>query len=704
MNLRFVDTLENKVYTCKDIECKFKSKDGDTFTLSFKTDISILKGDLYIDYAPSFVVMFDDDSVWTKYPIKVPDISFVSKKGATGAAGTAMTTINGGRMAIGVAITFAGPAAANYLDNLMNTLYILKMLEGPMVSYPEAILDYSMDTTLIPISMDNPFEKWVKQGMECTPSEQLYRRGLDCNIFLNQGINLIQIVLILTACVAIGYLAKLVLRKLVAKFMTQEHELVKATVSTEKKEMKTSQNYMERKRLMIAAKKSRLIRIILTVGSLFGVQFFFIKLEGSQLEMVLTSMVNLKNSSRYSADAVGSLVGIAILLYYFVMGLLCFIQSIWVWERILRLRERRGNRNYKGQIGEHIALHQSPFPLLNFNFDELKVPDHYWQLLNPVVINLRNFGLCTVVTFIIGKPWQQVTLAMLVESLTLLFECLANAKANRSEFWSLVLMRAFTLLYLAFKNMSTKISMSDDTRQYKIGVAMAIFLVLIMAIGICFALYTIGLMIVNLVKSIIKKIKTYKELKKLTKEEQESQHLNASAQSTIALNIGGHSISPDSKEVQNSEKVSVKISNMGRNLKQKKRKLNEISQNSKEIGTPTESKKNLNLSNKAELISDSTSPRGIIKFSSKNNAIPSSLKETEKIFSPLQMEKLDAQSQSPTQQRTLKPKKKTIQEPKKSDLPQPVPNNLEPPVSEAKEAEQRKPALRFNAHIMGRYQ
>lgn len=152
-----------------------------------------MKGDLYIKKSSSLTVKFDDQSDWTKWPIKVPDVSFMARGGATAAAGGAAAALNNARLPVSVIISFASPAAASFLDDLINTLFLLKMLEGPKVAYPDAILDSIEAIDLIPIDLGNPFSAWTSGRRDvCEPSTQLARHEVSCNLLANAGAGLLQ--------------------------------------------------------------------------------------------------------------------------------------------------------------------------------------------------------------------------------------------------------------------------------------------------------------------------------------------------------------------------------------------------------------------------------------------------------------------------------------------------------------------------------
>ena len=71
-------------------------------------------------------------------------------------------------------------------------------------------------------------------------------------------------------------------------------------------------------------KKSKIAKLVKTIGTMLGVQFFIIKMEGNQIELSLLSLVGLKYVTGYSADVVGALIGIIFLIYYTVIALMAF--------------------------------------------------------------------------------------------------------------------------------------------------------------------------------------------------------------------------------------------------------------------------------------------------------------------------------------------------------------------------------------------
>ena len=556
---RILDILENKEYTCREIACQLKEVQENSIILAFNSPVGIIKGELLIDSSPDFKVQFEDQSIWAKYPIKVPDVSFLAKGGATSTAGSALTSLNSARMPLSIFLAFAAPAAASYLDNLMNTLYLLKMMEGPSLTYPDAILEASLDLNLLPIPLDNPFYSWASGGPTCAPSQQFAKSKVECNFLSNEGVNLLVVaglfVFTLAATVVANYLLKCLIRKVLAE---SKHLQTIALEDLEKeKELKAnpinegSSKTKEKPQIKLFADvnqpregkdlKSRAAFLVKKIGTVLGLQFFIIKLEGNQVEMTLVGFVAMKYSSGYEADVISAVLAVLFLVYYTSLAYFGFRNSRWIWNELDKLRlQGEHSKPLVGKINDHVDLTKTPFRLLTYHFEDMLVPSRSWQLLLPLANYCRTTALCMVVAFVIDLPPLQITLALLVEAALMLLEFKADLACNRAEYRADITLRGFTILYLIMKGASTALTLSETARQKRLGVAMALVLAFLILAGIIFALYTIGFFLVKAVRAIVTKIRSYKKLKKL---------MNGS-EIVIKSNKVFHKISPIRDEVE----------------------------------------------------------------------------------------------------------------------------------------------------------
>jgi hypothetical protein len=508
--ITFVDTNLNKNYTCDSIKCKLLQVDNDGFTLQFDSPEPIVKGDLYINKAATFDVKFDDGIPWLQYPIKVPDVSFLGKQVAAQAASQTLSSMNSARLPISIAISFAAPAAASFLDILINTIFVLKLIEGPLVVYPDSILSADMDVSMLPINLDNPLQKWIDGKPECVPSAQFARYDYSCNLLDNEAMDTAQLVGLLLFTIVMTWVSNSILRLIMNRILKKGDVSLDDLKNSKKNKGKLSKAQIE--------KRSKLAKAVGKVGTVLGLQFFFSKIEGNQIQLFLLSVLALRNWSSYSADIASTLLAMVYVGFYAGLAFTYFLASLWIWEEIERKRSsKRGRKSLNGSLSQGIRLENSPYSVLNYTFEELKVPDHYWQLLLPVTSFLRTAVFSLVLTGVLGKAWQQATLVLMVEVLSMVFDIMTSVKMRASERYAEIAMRTFTIIFLVFKLISTSENISDSTRQTIAGIPMAGCLVGLMVVGLVFAVWTIGVMLVDGVKMIIAKIKALKEINKIVK-------------------------------------------------------------------------------------------------------------------------------------------------------------------------------------------
>ena len=187
------------------------------------------------------------------------------------------------------------------------------------------------------------------------------------------------------------------------------------------------------KKIEEVTKKSKIARLVRTIGSVLGMQSFLIKMEGNQIELSLLSLVGLKYVTGYSADVVGAMVGLVILIYYAVVAVMTMRCSIAIWEQVENCRglihtDRQIEHARKSPLGKIIDLKKMPYPSLAFYFEDLKLPTYYWQLLLPVVMFLRSLVTSIFVVFVVNQAKNQIIVVGLVEVFALAYEILARSR------------------------------------------------------------------------------------------------------------------------------------------------------------------------------------------------------------------------------------------------------------------------------------
>ena len=324
------------------------------------------------------------------------------------------------------------------------------------------------------------------------------------------------------------YLLQWIIKRILTKKGSQlklddvENENRKKEEASQHKEIKKegNQEKFSPQEIENTSKKSRAANLVKKIGRVLGLQFFIIKLEGNQIEMTFMSFVGLKYTSSYSADIVSSLFCVGFLIYYTAITICSLKMSFWIWKEVLAIQQKnKGKDVYHSALGKHIDLKESPYPILSYAFEDLKVPNRYWKLLLPVAVYVKITSTCIIITFLIGQPWLQILMVGLMETLMQGYTLLSNSRASRSEHWSDVLMRIFTILYLVFKLITTMPTMTEKTRQINWGIPMAACLVAIMLIGMGFILYILVYMVIDGIKTLIAKLKALRDLRRIMNEE-----------------------------------------------------------------------------------------------------------------------------------------------------------------------------------------
>ena len=490
LNIRIIDLIENKEFSFRQIDCEVISVGKNSFSIQFGSQVDILKGEILIDKSSSLVLQFKDVCIWNRYPISVPDVSFISGNRAIAVTTTTIATVNSLRTPVTILISIASPAAATFLDSLISILYLLKLIEGPGVSYPDVILDADMDFQIIPIQIDNPFVSWIDRGDTCMPSKQFIKHELSCNLLKNEGVTYIEVLCLL----AITLLITAILGCLI-KHLKREAQRLEKDISMPDPGSPAT---------IVSAKRYSKAKIVERVDEIVGLQLFFVKLEGNQLQLIAESMLSIKYSGGYSADIVSLILSEVIIVYYGVVVYYSVRNANYVWKRFKQIHKDNGTNKIKGTLSDHIDLSKLPSPLLAYCFEDFKVPTHFWKLLSQPVTFLYTFIVCAAVIFIIGMPGLQLGVTMTATVGIFFFELLSNIRHSRLEQYSIVAMYFLAIVYMLLKSITLSDGITDSTRQYNLGIPMAGISAALIATSVLFAVLVIGLMIFQVAKYITK--------------------------------------------------------------------------------------------------------------------------------------------------------------------------------------------------------
>ena len=151
---------------------------------------------------------------------------------------------------------------------------------------------------------------------------------------------------------------------------------------------------------------------------------------------------------------------------------------------------------------EKFCSHESKFFLVFFS--QMKLPTKKIQIYHQIIILMRSFSIAVSVFGLINIPFLQVGSVMIIEGAFFFYLCKYSNKNDIGENLIDKFNSGFNLLYVIMK-FCTLFSMTNELRQYKLGVPMAILILVSGLVNILYVIYCLFMMIVDWAKSIKKK-------------------------------------------------------------------------------------------------------------------------------------------------------------------------------------------------------
>jgi len=179
------------------------------------------------------------------------------------------------------------------------------------------------------------------------------------------------------------------------------------------------------------------------------------------------------------------------------------------------ISDGEGGRRCLSCSGQEIKLAQIVdlslyrFGFLSFYFMDTLAPtkNQRWMLFLPHARIIRNIVVSILIAGCYNKILLQLWGLVCIETLYLLFIAFSRLNANRLDRYSDIGIQALILLFIILKLSSENPSMTEFTRQMKVGKAMGIFLAMIILGAMIVAVINILSMIALLVKEYVLKRK-----------------------------------------------------------------------------------------------------------------------------------------------------------------------------------------------------
>ena len=530
-NASVYDSSNDVRYNCSDLLCNFvvyRARRGGNsivlgFNITFEADnVTILGGVLTIEAPASLRSLqyplvayknmshvMEAASVFDAYPIVISGINIMGSggQGLAGFAATAAKTMSYARAPINALVVATSSSMAFYFDYLLGLLFVVALFEGPSVAYPDEILQHSLGYQLFPFQVPNPWLDWAAQS-DCQTSNALNNNGLMCNILGNSGSSFVQLLatvalnLLLNAlCLLVakwirGWLARrgvhleadfLAVRYAAASASAEELGPGKAVAEV------AAEKGGEAKQSLLMRHGKKIASVMKEVGTVYGLQFSVMKLDGNQLPIVLYAMVNLRHANYDQTLKLGTVLAAVLIAYFALVTLFSVLLAREVWAKLTAalLAERQAKldaplapndapadsaKPKDRGLDAYVDVGSSRYWLLGFFFADCRTPKRFFPLLNPLVCFVRSLVVAGILVFLADRPLLQLALGASTEGLFLAWMWARDLRANRGEHWMDVFAEVAVVAYVALKTVTAS-AVSEYLRQYVLGLAMAALLV-----------------------------------------------------------------------------------------------------------------------------------------------------------------------------------------------------------------------------------
>ena len=538
-----LDEVEQKSYQCQSatattgIRCELVPL-SNGFQIKFTSDVSIVKGKVIIQdpaqqnnpkgyiRAASSKVLFKD------YPIVIDGLSFAENKALESAAvPLIVVTVASSILVTGISVLSFQIAAL--LDRFICELGFIKLLEGRVLVFPERVFDSSMSlSTYIPVSLIGvPDWMLAFQDMStCVPSPAMARNDLYCSILANMGPDVFALAILITICVVISATSNRII----------DYRIRKKGLDSPKPEQESSirkdWTCLGRGYIPPDVQLTMTDRFLVGLRETYGVTFFIVKLEATQLDMITLMVLNFWNYGEGIVEMYGVFLSLIFTIYYLLQGYFTYTFAQQIWQEVQKYRnEAKLHEDEKGAqkrafvttAPNKITTSKQPIKdvtleqyvpvqnLLQFMFQDREIPNKFEQLCEPLARLARSFLLAFALVVLASVPLIQVITASIVEAGYLLFIIKSNIKASRSEFVYEVVSFCLIILYLVGKMLTIPDLFSESTNQTVLGIIIGWLLILYSFVGILFALYSLCLALWESIQNCRKKTDSEKQSIKL---------------------------------------------------------------------------------------------------------------------------------------------------------------------------------------------
>jgi hypothetical protein len=485
VKITVMDETYNSVFTCDQSTCQMAAIDKG-FELAMKFEKSILKGTLYVEKNQGGIVSATGFKEFSDYPIIIRNIYFEDVRNnitkITKATTTMSTTTKTALSVIGVGFS---PAASIMMDKLISNFVYLELLSGPFIAYPDYIFKSAKNLKLLPVNLGNPFNKY-SQETECEPPANYQSAEYSCSMLANYGDDMLNLQITLAINIVISLACLIAILWLATK--------ASASSPNESIESARDLNSPRSPQREETARSSLSASFIFEwINENYGVRYFMVQLRGETMKIMCIAMLNLVTKPDGSSMWVGT-----------------FVSVFWIGIFILKMvflhfliggfyKERSADANNSRVSKKEIKLTDSKLWFMDFYFENLYVTPKRWAMYIPVLEILKSVVISITVYVLGNYPLAQHCSAITMEVAMLAYLLTSNSRIKIFETVVDTISQTLVVMYVVMKSISTA-DMSEETRQAKLGLAMAVVLIAMIVIQFAISLFIIVKMVYQSVR------------------------------------------------------------------------------------------------------------------------------------------------------------------------------------------------------------
>lgn len=478
LNITLMNEVTQQERVLSEEECSLEVTSGG-FKLHLNVSYQVLEGSIYIRKVRGLDTnpLFDSSQNMEvkDYPLKIPNVVIISSKIIkTAQDGTDRIVAAEGvvKSIVATALMSASPAVAVIMNKVLSEFSYIRLLNGQILIYPLIVLEGFGNMNILPVSFDNPFELWTSVS-NCPTNGMLEIFDVKCNLLYNYGTDLVILLFYLAICGAV----------------TIFYTIMMSTV------LKVV------KRSSLGRKKSLLYKACSVLNDMLGLQFFLVLMEGEAQEILAYAYINISSKLSDMKLHLGAILSLLFIGFYGYYCYAIYILAKQVDKKVKRAKADwiRIEKNETRTLDSVISFDGMRFKRLSFVYDGYKYPITFFQLCYPIFGILRIILICMFLMSFDEAGFTQLAAVMIIEMSFAILNKRVAVKVSQAErvleFATMVL----NCIYISIK-MFTFANFDNDTKQYYMGIPMALVLVLLVLASLGFVVVTLFSILAEAVK------------------------------------------------------------------------------------------------------------------------------------------------------------------------------------------------------------